>query len=120
MGKRKREHEPEDLMEAQQQQTIDTAQTSVEISDSVPDKMAAARETKKNRPAGENGHKPKGADIVYVIVGTKVGTQTKSIIGVKRTRGQCRKQWDNLKEMASALFDDIHIVKGKRIEVNSL
>lgn len=120
MAKRKNEAGFEDLMEAQQQETIDTAQASVDISSAVNDRMKAAREAKSQVKAPVNGHKPKGADMAYVIIGETSAPPSKGILGIRRTRGQCRKQWDAVRDMAVQMYETVYVVKGKRIEVNSL
>lgn len=84
------------------------------------DRMAKARAAKKDKTHDSNGHKQKGADILYVIVGESNATGRKSLVGMRRTRGQCRKQWEALKDMASQIYDTVYVVKGKRIEVYSL
>lgn len=120
MAKRKSEIEPEDIMEAQQQETIDTAKSSVEISNTVPDRMAKARAAKTQKPADENGHKPKGADMAYVIVGSQANPPMRKILGIVKTRGQCRKRMEAIGDLVQGMYDEVFIVKGKRIEVDSL
>ena len=86
----------------------------------VEDRMAKARAAKQSRKPTNGTAPKKGADMLYVIVGETWAPPQKRIIGVKQTRGQCRKQYDAIKDFALGQFDDVYIVKGKRIEVDSL
>lgn len=120
MAKRKPDDEHSDRTEEQQQGPVETAQPSADATIAVPDRMAAARAAKSVGGDGANWRKPKGSDIMYVIIGAKTANGHKTVVGMKRTRGQCRKQWDALREMALQIYDEVYILKCRRIEVDSL